>query len=244
MISVKDRLRHLELVLAEAAELQLRNEIAIANMMRDGDAFRDRLDHYAANIDALGRKLEYYADRTGQHSVKLEQHSAELREHTSRLEGQILESRQERKRMNKAWGDLANKLGTVAEDVVAPNVRRMATGDLGMEAVEDLVVRAHRTSRRGPRRLAEFDIVCAGPGKVVVVEVKSTPTAYNIRELPAKLPEFFDFYPEYEGRELIGVFASWSIPDMLLPLISEAGLYGIAMGDEVMAVVARPAGVH
>ncbi len=31
------------------------------------------------------------------------------------------EMKEDRKRMNKQWGDPANRLGTLAEDVVAPN---------------------------------------------------------------------------------------------------------------------------
>jgi hypothetical protein len=113
--------------------------------------------------------------------------------------------------------------------------------EFGFSEVEDLQARARRTSRRGDKRRTEYDVVCAGPGKVVVVEVKSTPTLEKIREVPGRLAEFFDFFPEYEGRELVGVFASWAIAPALLPAISEAGLYGIAMGEDTMDVVARPA---
>lgn len=68
MQGVKNRLSRVKSILAEASELQLRNEIAIAKLTREGDAFRarmdtyaQRLDQYVANSDALGRKLEYYA---------------------------------------------------------------------------------------------------------------------------------------------------------------------------------------
>ena len=142
--------------------------------------------------------------------------------------------------MKKAWGDLANKMGTVAEDVVAPNIPRLAVEEFGLGEVEDLMVRARRAARRGEKRRVEWDVVCSGPDKVIVVEVKSTPTLDKIREVPERLATFFDFFPEYDGRTLIGVFASWSIPSELLPEISKCGLYGIAMGEETMDVVARP----
>lgn len=144
------------------------------------------------------------------------------------------------RRMKKAWGDLANKMGTVAEDVVAPNIPRLAVEEFGFAEVEDLMVRARRASRRGEKRRSEWDIVCSGPDKVVVVEVKSTPTRDKIREVPDRLAEFFDFFPEYEGRELIGVVASWSIDPGLFPVISQCGLWGLAMGEDTMEVVARP----
>ena len=144
------------------------------------------------------------------------------------------------RRMKKAWGDLANKMGTVAEDVVAPNILRLALDEFGFSEVEDLMVRACRASRRGEKRRAEWDIVCSGPEKVVLVEVKSTPTQDNIREFPDRMAGFFDFFPEYEGRELIGIVASWSIDPRLFPFISQCGLYGLAMGEDTMEIVARP----
>ena len=156
------------------------------------------------------------------------------------LDRSIAEMKEDTRRMKQAWGDLANKMGTVAEDVVVPNIPRLAVEEFGLTEVEDMLPRARRASRRGEKRWQEYDIVCAGPGKVLIVEVKSTPTLDNIMAVPERLEDFFDFFPEYEGRELIGVFASWSIEEKLLPAISEAELYGIAMGEDTMDVVARP----
>ena len=216
---------HTVLIEGHTAQLEVHNE---------------KLEAYTHKIEGHNARLAELTERQEQHNVRLEEHSSSLRYFADRLDKEIAESRADRKRMNKAWGDLANKMGTVAEDVVAPNIPRLARNEFGMARIEDMVVRAHRTSRRQPERLAEYDIVCAGPRTVIVVEVKSNPTVDKVRELPRKLREFHDFYPEYEGRTLIGVFASWSIPENLLRPISKAGLYGIAMGDETMEVVARP----
>lgn len=163
-----------------------------------------------------------------------------LKASAERQERTIDEMQEDTRRMKQAWGDLANKMGTITEDVVAPNIPRLAVEEFGLAEVEDMLPRARRTSRRGEKRWREYDIVCAGPGKVILVEVKSTPTLDKIEAVPGRLDDFFDFFPEYEGRGLIGVFASWSIDEKLLPAISEAGLYGIAMGEDTMDVVARP----
>ncbi len=151
------------------------------------------------------------------------------------------ENRRERNRMNKAWGDLANKLGTIAEDIVAPNIRRMAGAEFGVEAWQDFLVRPQRRSRRGAPRIGEYDVVCAGASRIIVAETKSTPSPAHVPEFLAHLAEFCDFFPEYEGREIVGVFASWSLDARMCEALSLAGLYGIAMGEETMDVVARPA---
>jgi len=56
-----------------------------------------------------------------------------------------------------------------------------------------------------------------------------------------KLNEFDDFFPEYEGWEKHGMFASWSLPEELQGFIAQQGLYGLAMGEETMDIVVRPA---
>ena len=183
---------------------------------------------------------------------KLEQALAELAHAQMRTEMMIQaqakdteaykeESRRELKRMNKMWGDLANKLGTVAEDIVAPNIPRIARDEFGVQGMVDLVAGPTRVSRRGEARRREYDVVCAGDEKVLVVEVKTSPNKEKILEFVDHLAEFGDFFPEYEGWQTIGLFASWWLPEELREFVSANGLYGLAMGDETMDVVARPA---
>jgi hypothetical protein len=173
-------------------------------------------------------------------SKEMREFKDEMRGFKNEMRGFKEESERDRKRMNKAWGDLANKLGTTVEDIVAPNIPRIARDEFGMEPPVDLLVRGRRVSRTGKKREKEYDIVCAGSGKVIVVEVKSTPDKGQIPDFLASLEEFGDFYPEYAGYERIGFFASWSLPDSVCEALREAGLYGLAMGDETMEIVARP----
>ncbi len=150
------------------------------------------------------------------------------------------ESLAERKRMNKQWGDLANKLGSIVEDIAAPNVVRLATEEFGLDPLQDILIRARRSNRVHPDGRTQFDVICAGPSKILLAEMKSTPTLAAIDGLRDKLDRFWEFFPEYQGRELIGIFASWSLEDDIRKAIRSHGLYGMAMGDETMEIVVRP----
>ena len=220
MINMEERLNYLDGIMAELARAQVQSEIAFKAS--------------GVRMDALFKKMDA-------ESAKMKEDTAKMKEDTAKMKEDTAKMKEDTRRMKQVWGDLANKMGTVAEDVVAPNIPRLAVEEFGFREVEDLMVRARRVSRRGEKRHREWDVVCSGPEKVMVVDVKSTPTLDKIREVPARLAEFVDFFPEYEGRELIGLFASWSIAPPLLPAISEAGLYGIAMGEDTMEIVARPA---
>jgi DNA repair exonuclease SbcCD ATPase subunit len=216
---------------------------------QQGEALKKELEERRREFEEAARRREEVRKKEGEERrrefeaaslQRAEENRKRSAEFDRRWEVQRKENHKILKDMKKQWGDLANKMGTVAEDVVAPNIPRLALEEFGFSKVNDLMVRASRASRRGTSRTAEFDIVCAGPEKVIVAEVKSTPTVEKIREVPERIKEFYDFYPEYEGLELIPVVASWSFPKRLLVEVSACGLYGLAMGEETMDIVARP----
>lgn len=149
-------------------------------------------------------------------------------------------SEDDRKRIDRDWGRLANKLGTILEDIAAPNVERLALEQFQFGTIRDFFVRARRSSRRGLDRQSEFDVICAGPTKLIYAEMKSTPDLESVGKLRLKLQELSDFFPEYSGLEFIGIYASWSLDAKLRSIISSAGLYGLAMGSQTMEIVARP----
>lgn len=218
MIKVEERITYLDNIMAELARAQVQTEIALKTSGA-------RMDAHIAEMQGDSRRMK-----------------EDTRRMKESMEANIGKMEAETRKMKQTWGDLANKMGTVAEDVVAPNIPRLAVEELGFAEVEDLMVRVRRASRRGEKRRREWDVICSGPDKVMVVEVKSTPSTEKIREVPERLAEFFDFFPEYEGRELMGALASWAIDPDLRPAISETGLYGIAMGEDTMEIVARPGG--
>lgn len=256
MIGMEERVNYLDNIMAELARAQVQSEIAfkasgvrmdalIAKMEADTAKMKEdtaRMKEDTARMKESNSRLDEAMLRMEESTARMKEDTARMNEEANaRMEESRRQMREDTRRMQKAWGDLANKMGTVAEDVVAPNIPRLALEAFGFSEVEDLMVRVRRVSRRGEKRRREWDVVCSGPGKVIVVDVKSTPTLEKIAEVQPRLAEFFDFFPEYEDCQLIGIFASWAIDPQLLPAISEAGLYGIAMGEETMDIVARPA---
>jgi len=62
----------------------------------------------------------------------------ELRDFKGEMADFKREAEADRRRMDKAWGDLANRLGTILEDIAAPNVRRIAEEELGVRPLFEL----------------------------------------------------------------------------------------------------------
>jgi hypothetical protein len=70
------------------------------------------------------------------------------------------QAEEDRRQMNRRWGELANKMGTLLEDLVAPSLPRMAKELFGCEEPQLFAVRIKR--RIGPKTI-ELDalVVCA-----------------------------------------------------------------------------------
>ncbi len=60
-----------------------------------------------------------YASR--RRKMTVDRLSEEIREYKTKADRDIAENRQMRRNMNRKWGELATRMGTLVEDVVFPN---------------------------------------------------------------------------------------------------------------------------
>lgn len=97
-------------------------------------------------------------------------------------------ARQANREMNRWWGGLANKMGTLVEDLVAPSLPRIAQEMLSQE-VADLSVR--RKQRLQDGRTWEFDgnVVTTG-GQVGLNSTKSTLRSTDVDHFAKEVAAF------------------------------------------------------
>ena len=141
--------------------------------------------------------------------------------------------------MNKRWGELANKMGTVVEDIVAPSIRRLARevfdcGDLVRFTTRQTVTRSDDRSRR-----REFDALYVGTRAVLLNSTKSSPRSEDARAFVEFLRngEFARYFPEHRKLPIVPAFSSLSIPEDMVVYLTRHGIYAVAMGDEAMQVL-------
>ena len=144
-----------------------------------------------------------------------------------------LESKQFKREMDKKWGDLANKLGTIIEDILAPNLKRLAVEYFGFKEVTSHMIRCYR-KLPGSGDGAEFDTIVTGLGIVLLGEAKSSPTLEHVEQFGVKIQTFNDYFPEYRDLKLISVFGSWAIKSALVNRLTDLGIYAMQMGEDTM----------
>jgi hypothetical protein len=199
----------------------------------------DRLDaaigHFITEMAVLNRKAEERHQEAEERNRAAEERNRAAEERNRAAEERMTrfeaEMRASKREMDKKWGDLANKMGTILEDIVAPNLRGLAIEHFAFPAIDDFMI---RRSRRLDGRETEFDAVLVGPDAVILGEAKSKPTLESADEFALKAGRFFDFFPEYRGRVLIRVLGSWAIPDPVLDRLTALGIYGLRMGEDTM----------
>jgi len=136
------------------------------------------------------------------------------------------EARLERREMNKQWGALANKMGTIVEDIVVPAIRPVVKKYFG-EDVLYLAVNVRKRDKKEDLR-GEFDIIAVGESRVFLVETKSSPREGYLDDFQKNMERFRRLFPEYRALALIPIFASIRFEDSFIPLATARGMYLLA----------------
>lgn len=146
------------------------------------------------------------------------------------------EMRRDRAKAFKQWGEITNKMGTLAEDFVAPNVREVAQRYFGCEEgnEEDFMVRRFKRKPKARNKRREFDVIAVYDNKVILVEVKSTPRIQYIDDFAATLREVYEYFPEYKDKKIIPVFASLYLPDDVVAYLTKKNIFAMAIRDDMM----------
>ncbi len=148
----------------------------------------------------------------------------EMRQFQTRTEEYFKRMDEENRRRNKEWSNLAKKMGTIVEDLIAPAIRPVLTKYFDC----DVNFEGQRILRRKDGKECEVDMVASCEDKVFMVEARSTPRIQDIPEIKEKGKRFLEFFPEFGHKRLIIIFGSISFPENVIKEASREGIYVMA----------------
>jgi hypothetical protein len=162
----------------------------------------------------------------------MEEFKDEMRAFKDNAEKQIRE-------MNRQWGNLAQKLGTVVEDIVAPSIPRIAKEYFGCETIEDFMVWRQVVNKKDRSKRREFDVIAVCENTVILNETKEYVRIAYIDEFIEflKSEEWYDYFPEYKGKGLISLFSSLYLGVDVINYLTRNVIYAVGMKDDVMEVL-------
>ncbi len=188
-------------------------------------------------VSRLERALEDFVTNVGIEFNKLYNSQmrteSELREFKDEMRAFKEENRQQRREMNINWGEMARKLGTITEDLVAPSIPRIINEMFGLDVVF-LGIRMKKKLQDG--RIKEYDAIAVAGEYVYVDETKSTLDSEDVKDFIEDIQGFREFFPEYEGKKIIGVLASLYVDESVIKYAEKAGFLVFAVGEALMEV--------
>lgn len=147
------------------------------------------------------------------------------------------EQRRDRREMNVKWGELANKMGTIVEDIVMPNLPGILKNHFGVEQPLMTAPRIRRRYPGDPSRLREFDAIIVTEDTVFINETKSTVRIADIERFAASHREVLEYFPEYAGYAVIPIMSSLNMPTEIVAALTDRGIFAMGMGEENMALL-------
>jgi hypothetical protein len=155
-----------------------------------------------------------------------------LKEQSQETDRRFQETDRQITRLSKEIGNLGGKWGRFVENMVAP-------------ACETLFLNrgipVHQVSQRVKKRLdgktLEIDVLVINEDHVLVVEVKSSLSVDDVKELIKDLKEFRQFFPEYSQKQLYGAVAGIEIEEGADKYAYRQGLFVLAQSGESVAIL-------
>ncbi len=137
------------------------------------------------------------------------------------------EMREENRMMNKRWGEISNKLGTIVEDIIFP-----ATGPVlekYFNCDPEIIGMNIKRKSKDKKLKDEFDVIAVCEDMVFLVEVKATPKKEYIDEfINIKMERFGLLFEEYKDKRLIPIFASLRLEEDTVNYLTQNRIYAMA----------------
>ncbi len=242
MKDFKDTMEKTIIELKEST-LELKNTtVHLSKEMSDSKAELDRVieqtrKEMSDSKAELDRVIEQTRKEMSESKAELDRVMAQTRKEMSESKAEldrVIE--QTRKELNKKWGDLANKLGTVVEDIVAPNIPTIAKKYFKVEEIQRMMMNLYIKSE-SLKKEKEFDLILVAKDLVILNETKTTVRQNYLEEFIQTLSEFFEFFPELKGRKLIPIFSSMSFTQQQLAYLTKHKIYAMSMSGDTMELL-------
>ncbi len=143
-----------------------------------------------------------------------------------------------KKNHDKQMGELSQKLGTLVEDFVIPDMANMLLAVDPSINEDDIIVNA-RVKRRHPitRQQIEMDTIADGGQVVLVNETKNSLKIEYIDNFLSRLATFKEFFKEYQDFRLYGMVSSLYVDPSVVTYGQRQGLLVVALKPGLLQVL-------
>ena len=260
--NVESRLSNIERIMEQLAFAQLRNEEAIFQSTKDTDElkvqmtdfkdemsafknemseFKNGMTDFKDEMSAFKDEMTDFKDEMSAFKDEMSDFKNEMSEFKNEMRREMVDYKEEGLRitrdLNRKWGELANRLGTIVEDIVLPNMPGIMREHFGVEEPEFIAVRVQRTHPHDRSRRREFDLIAVSSDRLFLNETKSNVKVEYMRAFDESKEEVFEYFPEYRNKTLVPIFSTLYFSDAEIAYLSKRGIYAAMLSDDAMDIV-------
>ena len=193
-----------------------------------------------SRLSAVEQALEEVARSQARTQTQIDQLSGETRAFAAETRSFQAEIRAMAARQDRQWGELANRLGTLTEDIILPGIPAVFRTLFGEDGRLELAIRVRRNHLADPGRSEEFDALVSRGDVVLIAESKSTLRPEHLDEFRDKVVRSRDFLAEAAGRKVVGLLGSLVLDPSLVTAGERQGLIMVGLGTGLLQVLNSP----
>ncbi len=235
---LEERVHWLETLVGEYIVQERMSGRRIDQMIARMDQTSKEQAEIVKRLDAANQRQAEANQRQAEANQRMAEEGAKrdqaMDEFRRRAEADRIEAAQAHREFNQQMAHIADRVGRFAEDIVAPNIPRLAREVFGISTIQFFSPYVLKRHIADPSKLREFDVILAGDGKLIVSETKATARVKSIDDFAEGLEEVFDYFPEYDGFQIIPIFASMSLSPDFIRRLTNLRIYALALGDSAM----------
>lgn len=201
-------------------------------------AFKDEMKAFKDEMLEFKNEMKAFKDEMLEFKNEVRAFIGEMKTFKEEMQAFKEEMRAFKRESQKQWGELANRLGTFAEDIAAPNILRIARENSSNEELLYYAVRIRKKNPEARGSMREVDAIVEYESFVCVNETKTSPRKQDIDAFKrfVESGEFQKFFPEYKNKRVIPIFASLYMEPSLINYATKKKVLVFAMGDDTMDI--------
>lgn len=144
------------------------------------DSLEAILGHFIASTGASLNRLERVQEELSREMREFKEEMRVFKDEMGAFKDEMRvfkdETRAINADMNRKWGELANKMGTIVEDIVAPNMATIAGKYFDIDTLEFSAVRIRKEHPQKKGVFKEFDALTIGGDRIFYNEMWVCPS--------------------------------------------------------------------
>ncbi len=236
MGELAEKVSILEEIVQKVAYSQLETNMSLNRLSKEMREFKDEMREFKNEMSEYKEWSKKQIEATNKRTEATNKTTEAIKKRTDAFEKEMADLKRQ---WAKQWGDLANKMGTVVEDIVLPNIPRIAEVYFGCRELDYIAIRIKKRSMSDRSRRREFDAIAVCDKNFILNETKSSPEIRDVDRLAefVQSRELYDYFPEYKEYRICPVFSSLYLDDAFVRYLSRKGIYAMTMKDDTMEIV-------